>query len=214
MFFVASILVSEDAMWAVTRMFEGYFVFGVAYPGIVSAVVAVVLLVFAAHALLALRKFPADYAQYRAFLSHRHDLRHTDTTLWWVQVVTGFALFFLATPHLYQMLTQPAAIGPYGSADRVWSGGWWPLYLLLLFAVELHGGIGLYRLAVKWGWFYGPTPDRTRRNLKRLKWGITAFFLVLGLVTLAAYMKLGYEHRDAAGERYVPSQRRDAGASP
>ena len=25
---------------------------------------------------------------------------HGDTTLWWVQVVTGFALFFLAAPHL------------------------------------------------------------------------------------------------------------------
>jgi len=29
--------------------------------------------------------------------------------------------------------------------------------------------------------------------------------LVLGLTTLAAYMKLGHEHRDRVGERYVPS---------
>jgi hypothetical protein len=28
---------------------------------------------------------------------------------------------------------------------------------------------------------------------------------VLGLTTLAAYMKIGYEHRDRAGEPYVPS---------
>lgn len=210
MFFVASILISEDAMWAVTRMFEGYYVFGTAYPGIVSVVVAVVLAIFALHALLALRKFPSSSRQYLAFSRHRRLLRHGDTTLWWVQVVTGFLLFFLATPHLYQMLMQPAAIGPYGSADRVWSGGWWPLYLLLLFAVELHGGIGLYRLAVKWGWFSGKDPDRSRRRLQRLKWAITAFFLVLGVLTLAAYMRLGYEHREAAGERYVPTQLRDA----
>jgi fumarate reductase subunit C len=74
-----------------------------------------------------------------------------------------------------------------------------------LFNVELHGGIGLYRLAVKWGWFEGENSNRTRIVLKRLKWGITIFFLTLGLLTLAAYMKLGHEHRDRVGERYVPS---------
>jgi fumarate reductase subunit C len=71
--------------------------------------------------------------------------------------------------------------------------------------VELHGGVGLYRLAVKWGWFEGDDPGWTRTLLKRFKWGITVFFLVLGLLTLAAYMKIGYEHRNRAGERYVPS---------
>ena len=58
------------------------------------------------------------------------------------------------------MLTQPDLIGPFESADRVWSDHFWPLYILLLLAVELHGGIGLYRLAVKWGWFAGPDPER------------------------------------------------------
>jgi fumarate reductase subunit C len=71
--------------------------------------------------------------------------------------------------------------------------------------VELHGGVGLYRLAVKWGWFEGEDPNRTRTLLKRFKWGITVFFLALGLLTLAAYMKIGHEHRDRVGERYVPS---------
>ena len=42
--------------------------------------------------------------------------------------------------------------------------------------------------------------------LKRLKWAITIFFLTLGLLTLAAYMKLGHERRDRLGERYVPSR--------
>jgi fumarate reductase subunit C len=132
-------------------------------------------------------------------------LRHEDTTLWWMQAVTGFALFFFASVHLYQMLLHPGDIGPYESADRVYSGRWWPLYLVLLFSVELHGGVGLYRLAVKWGWFEGEDPNRARTLLKRFKWGITVFFLVLGLLTLAAYMKIGYEHRHRAGERYTPS---------
>jgi fumarate reductase subunit C len=100
---------------------------------------------------------------------------------------------------------HPEGIGPYGSADRVWSEMWWPLYLVLLFCVELHGGIGLYRLVVKWGWLEGKDPDRTRVRLTRLKWAITVFFLALGLLTLAAYMKIGYQHRDRVGEEYVPA---------
>ena len=205
MFFVSSILVSKDLMWSVTRFFEGYFLFGTAYPAIVSVVVALVTLLFVLHAVLALRKFPSSYEQYHVLRVHRRQLRHSDTTLWWVQVLTGFALFFLASPHLYQMLVHPAAIGPYGSADRVWSGGWWPLYLVLLFCVELHGGIGLYRLALKWGWFEAGDPLRTRRRLRRAKWGLTAFFLLLGLLTLGAYMKIGFDHRDRVGERYMPA---------
>lgn len=210
MAFVSSILISKDAMWWVTRMFEGQFVFGERYPGIVAAIVAFVAGAFALHAMLAMRKFPANFQQYREFSGHRKMLRHEDTTLWWLQAVTGFALFFLASVHLYQMLMHPGDIGPYESADRVWSGRWWPLYLVLLFAVELHGGVGLYRLAVKWGWFEGDDPNRSREILKRVKWGITVFFLALGLLTLAAYIKIGYEHRNQVGERYVPTTSQSA----
>lgn len=205
MFFVSSILISNDAMWMITKMFEGYYFFGRAFPQIVSVIVAIVFVLFMAHAFLALRKFPANYRQYRTFIGHKSLLHHSDTSLWWFQVVTGFLLFFLAPPHLFQMLMHPEGIGPYGSADRVWSEMWWPLYLVLLFCVELHGGIGLYRLVVKWGWLEGRDPDRTRARLTRLKWAITVFFLVLGLLTLAAYMKIGYEHRDRVGEEYVPT---------
>jgi fumarate reductase subunit C len=103
------------------------------------------------------------------------------------------------------MLLHPADIGPYASSDRVWSGRWWPLYLVLLFAVELHAGVGIYRLAIKWGWFADRHGNMNRRRLTRIKWALTAFFLTLGLLTLAAYMRIGYEHRDDAGERYVPA---------
>lgn len=206
MFFVSSILLGKDAMWTVTRFFEGYFVLGRSYPLIVSCVVAAVLTLFVVHAMLAVRKFPIDYGQYRAFRSHARSMKHADTTLWGWQVVTGFAMFFLVTIHLYAMLTRPERIGPFQSADRVWSEHYWPLYLVLLFVVELHGGIGLYRLAVKWGWFAGKSADATRRRLKTLKWALTAFFLVLGLLTLAAYVKIGIEHAPHAGEPYpVPA---------
>jgi fumarate reductase subunit C len=205
MAFVSTILISNDAMYMVTKAFEGEFLFGRSFPQLVSVIVAIVFVLFMAHAILALRKFPAEYRQYHLFLGHKNLMRHSDTSLWWLQVVTGFLLFFLGSPHLYQMLMHPGAIGPYASADRVWSGMWWPLYLVLLFCVELHGGVGLYRLVVKWGWFEGADPNRSRRLLTRLKWGITVFFLALGLLTLAAYMKVGYHHRHQVGENYVPT---------
>ena len=205
MFMVSSILLGPDAMYFVTRLFEGEPIFGRRVPLIVSLIAAVVLLLFVVHAVTALRKAPASFAQYRAMHGHVRVFRHPDTLLWLLQVVTGFVLMLLAVAHLYQMLLNPADIGPYASADRVWSGRWWPLYLVLLFAVELHGGIGIYRLAIKWGWFKDKNGRIPRGRLTRAKWTLTAFFLVLGLLTLGAYMKLGYEHRHNVGERYVPA---------
>lgn len=203
MLFVSSILLGKDAMWTVARFFEGYFFFGRPLPWLVSAFVATIFALFVVHAWLALRKFPTHWRQHMAYLRHMREMRHEDTILWFVQVMTGFAMFFLAPVHLYLMLAHPELIGPYESADRVWSGRMWPLYLVLLFLVEVHGGIGLYRLAVKWGDFKDAIT--ARRKLKRLKWELTVFFLILGLATLAAYVKIGMEHAPRAGERYEPA---------
>jgi fumarate reductase subunit C len=99
---------------------------------------------------------------------HQHTsiFKHGDTWLWIVQVIGGFLLLFLASIHLYQLMLNPADIGPYTSSDRVWSGRMWPLYLILLFVVEIHGGIGLYRFAMKWGWFMGKDVKKGRRRLQ------------------------------------------------
>jgi fumarate reductase subunit C len=204
MFMVSSILLGKEAMYHVARMFEGEPLLGKPYPGLVSLVAGLVLVVFLVHAVAAIRRIPGSYREYSAFRRHAATLRHPDTSLWLLQVVTGFLLMFFAAAHLYQMMLNPADIGPYASADRVWSGRWWPFYLVMLFAVELHGGIGIYRLALKWGWFADRNGRLPRRRLQRAKWALTAFFLVLGLLTLAAYMKLGYEHRAQVGERYLP----------
>jgi len=212
MLFVASILIGKDVMYAVTRFFEGYYFFGKSYPVLVGLTVAFVFAIFILHAVLATRKFPGNYREYRAFKRHKKLLAHADTSWWFVQAYTGFAMFFLGSVHLYIMMTHPGEIGPYASADRVWSELMWPLYLLLLLAVEFHGGIGLYRLAVKWGWFEGSDASRTRRRLVRLKWSITAFLLTLGILTLLAYMRIGMEHADRAGERYQPAAAAYSGA--
>ena len=95
MVLVSSILISKDAMWIVAKAFEGFFVFGRSVPALVSMAVGGVSMLVVLHAFLAMRKFPANFHQYSSFTGHRALLRHGDTTLWWLQVVTGFALFFL-----------------------------------------------------------------------------------------------------------------------
>ena len=34
---------------------------------------------------------------------------------------------------------------------------------------------------------------------------VSVFFLVLGFLTLFAYIKIGLEHSDNAGEKYIPT---------
>jgi len=211
MLLVSSILLGHDAMYTVARFFEGQYFFGRPYPQLVAGLALGIFLLIAVHALVALRRLPASYREYRALWRHAQGLRHPDTWLWVLQVATGLALMFLAPIHLYAMFSHPGDIGPYASGDRFVTGGMWPLYLVLLFAVELHGGIGLYRLVIKWGLLPGSAdPRRYRRRLARAKWVLTGFFLVLGLLTFAAYLKIGLEHRAHAGERYLPAELRAA----
>lgn len=203
MFFVSTILISKDAMYAVAKFFEGSMFFDEPQPWIVSIVVAVVFVIFIVHAAMGMRKLPINFRQWQVYRTHMKMMNHGDTSLWYIQAFTGFAMFFMGSAHLFLMMTQPETIDPYGSGDRMVT--MWPFYILLLLAVEFHGGIGLYRLCVKWGWFEGTDAKHTRKKLTQVKWGITVFFLALGLLTLVAYLKIGLEHRDNAGERYIPS---------
>lgn len=212
MFFESSILLGKDAMFAVSRMFEGEFLFGRPVPALVSAAAAIVFLIIVVHAVLALRKFPASYRQYQALHGHLGRMRHADSTLWYVQVVSGYAMFFLASVHLYQVFVLPEQIGPYASADRIWSGRFWPLYALLLIAVHLHAGIGFYRMALKWNWFGAAASAPARARVKLAMWCLIAFFLTLGSVSLATYMVIGRDHAPYAGERYLPAGYQGSGS--
>lgn len=204
MFFVASILFGKDAMYTVAKFFEGAAFLSEPQPFLVSIVVFCVFCIFIVHAGLAMRKLPINFRQWQVYRTHMKMMNHGDTSMWFFQATTGFIMFFLGSAHLFMMMTKAHSIGPFGSADRMWSDFMWPFYLILLIAVEVHGTIGLYRLCVKWGWFEGKDAKQTRANLKKVKWAITAFFLVLGFLTLAAYMKIGYDHRNEAGEKYHP----------
>jgi len=203
MFFVSTILISADAMYAVAKFFEGSIIFEEPKPVLVSGVVLFVFIIFIVHAAMGMRKLPANFRQWQVYRTHMKMMKHDETNMWFIQAITGFAMFFMGSAHLFLMLTQPGTIDPYGSGDRMVT--MWPFYILLLLAVELHGGIGLYRLCVKWGWFEGSDAKVTRKNLKKVKWAITVFFLALGLMTMVAYLKIGIAHSDNAGERYTPS---------
>ena len=203
MFLVSSILISEQAMYMVAKLFEGYYIFGQSYPWMVSAAAATILTLLIIHAGLAMRKFPQNIREYGSFLKHKQRMHHADTTLWWWQVVTGFLMFFLAPMHLFGMLSEPDQIGPYLSASRVYATHW-PLYLILLFAVELHGALGVYRLALKWVSFSGIEPMQLRKRLSLIKWGFSLFFIGLGLCTLLAYYQLGANLHDTP-RTYIPA---------
>jgi len=203
---VSSILLGKDTMYFVTSMMEAKFLTGGGhgYPIIVTFVGLIIFGIFMVHAAVALRKFPISWKQHKILRDQMDMMKHSDTNLWYTQFSTGFIMFFLGSIHLYMIITNPDKIGPYASADRFISDWMWPVYFLLLFAVELHATIGMYRLAVKWGIFDGANPRATRKRLKVLKNVLTAFFIILGLASFVAYAKIGLDHRDRAGERYTP----------
>ena len=60
-------------------------------------------------------------------------------------------------------------------------------------------------MAVKWGWLQGDDTNAGRARLKRAKWVLTIFFLVLGLATFAAYMKIGRDRAHLPAETYTPA---------
>lgn len=192
MFFVSTILVSEEFFNSVVHFLELRFVYDnpiMSY--ITSFLAACVLIIFIIHAGLAMRKFPINFRQFQILRTHTKMIKHEDTTLWWVQAFTGFVMFFLGSAHLIIIITNADKISGVMSADRVINHFMWAFYIVLLICVELHGSIGLYRLCVKWGWFEGKDAKASRKKLKTAKWVISVFFLALGALSLAAFIKIG-----------------------
>ncbi len=192
MFFVSTILFGENAMYSVTKMFELNFIFDEGLPIVVSIFVGIITVIFITHAILGIRKFPTSYRTYLRIKEHSKMMKHTDTSMWMFQWISGFIMMFIATIHLYIMFTQPQNIGPYASSYRVVNQHMWLLYMVLLICVELHGSIGLYRAAMKWGWFDGKNPKETRKTMLKAKKVVSFFFLALGTITLLAYAKIGF----------------------
>ena len=196
MFFVGSILLGEPAFdW----LAEGLEVTYIAQP-----TVAIILFLFILHAILAARKIPAQLRERRRFVALAKELHgatkewrstgkdlplrpHVESWLWIWQVRTGMVMLVLGSFHLVLMgldvLTplfgERVGIEAATSIARTSAGLVWA-YGLLLLCVEFHAGVGLYRLAIKWG--VGSRLGRS--TLERIEKFIFWFFLGLGLLVL------------------------------
>ena len=200
--FEASILISNEMMYKVTLMFEGYYFFGERYPGIISFLAAVIFTIFIVHAATAMRKFPSDYRKYKIMKNHISSMKHEDTSLWMLQVITGFIMLFVGSVHIYIMMSQPANIGPYASSSRVVDDFMGPLYLVLLISVISHAFVGLYRLALKWGFMEGKNTKVSRKRFKLAMKLMISSYIIIGLFSLAKYTYIGYNNDFSNGVRY------------
>lgn len=195
MFFVASILLG-------TRGFD-WIALGMESVYIAQPTVVVIFLLFLVHAALAARKIPAQLRERRRFRTLARSLHrargrytpdaagtlppHVDSWLWIWQVRTGLVILVLGSFHLILMgldiftplFGERIGIEAATSMDRTSAGLVW-MYAVLLLCVEFHAGVGLYRLAVKWG----VGARLPRRALRRAEQLLFWSFVGLGALVL------------------------------
>ena len=178
MIFTGTILIGKGA-------FEGVVHF--AEPGgiyfVTNIVAFVIFVIFVVHAFLAMRKFPANYRQYIMFRGHKDRMKHLDTTLWWFQFLTGFALFFAASAHLVDIV-----FGGHITADNS-AKNFHQLeifYFALLVFMVVHASVGMYRLYVKWISIDGVNKQEMFAKRNKAKTAIFAVFGVLAVIALIA----------------------------
>ena len=168
---VASVLISPNIMNAIAEFFESTGMAQVGGP--------LVFLLFLGHFILAARKIPFRLEGQKIIWEQAKLLRHTDTWLWVVQVVSAMIILIMGAAHMWVVLSD-LPITAVKSAARIQRGGWMLFYLVLLPLVELHVGIGLYRIAVKWGF----VKRDGRKGLKRGENMLTLVFIGIGVLTL------------------------------
>ena len=177
MILVSSVVISPGVMNAIAEFFESTGMAQVGGP--------LIFLVFLTHFVLAARKIPFRAEGQKTVWQHARMLRHGDTWLWVVQAVSAMIILIMASIHIWVVLTD-LPITAAKSAARVQGGFWAVFYLFLLPLVELHVGIGFYRIAVKWGF----VKDSERKKFKRGENLLTMMFIAIGLITLLRFMFL------------------------
>ena len=123
-----------------SRFMEDYY--------LLHAVVPPLVLLFLVHIYLIVRRVPTAYSEQAVLLRHTRSLRHLDTWTWLVQVVTGIALFALASIHVWVVLAD-LPIESEKSGARVFGVYLWN-YAPFVVIVQMHIAVGLYRMVVKW----------------------------------------------------------------
>lgn len=177
MLLVSSVVISPRLMNGIAEFFEATGMAQVGGP--------LIFLVFLTHFVLAARKIPFRFEGQKVIWQHARMMRHGDTWLWVVQVVSAMLILVMGSIHMWVVLTD-LPITAAKSAARVQSGFWAVFYLFLLPLAELHVGIGFYRIGVKWGFI----KDRERGKFKRGENILTLTFICIGLITLARFLFL------------------------
>jgi fumarate reductase subunit C len=174
MVLVSSVLVSPALMDAIAWFFEATY--------LVQAGGPVIFACFIVHFILAARKIPFTSRDQAMAWTHARMLRHRDTWLWMVQVVTAMIILVMGATHMWVVLND-LPITAERSAARVASGGWLWFYFILLPMAELHVGVGAYRIGVKWGF----VTRQNRPAAKRIEVCMFGVFMIIGVVTLLAF---------------------------
>lgn len=177
MVLVASVNLGASAMNTLAYFFEATYMAQVGGPLIGAT------LLF--HFVLAARKIPFRAEQQAAIWKHGKTLHHLDTWLWLIQAFTAMVILIMGSIHMWTVLTD-LPITAAKSAERIQGGFWLVFYLILLPMVELHVGIGFYRIAVKWGFI----KRNTRKGFKKFENILTGVFILIGLITLIRFMTL------------------------
>ena len=177
MVLVASVNLGTDAMNTLARFFEGTYMAQVGGP--------IIGFTFLLHFVLAARKVPFRVDQQSTIWKHSRILHHTDTWLWLVQVFTAMVILIMGSIHMWTVLTD-LPITAAKSAARIQGGFWLVFYLILLPMVELHVGIGFYRIGVKWGFIR----RSHRKGMKKFENILTGIFILIGLITIIRFWTL------------------------
>lgn len=177
MVLVASVNLGAETMNTLARFFEETYMAQVGGP--------IIGCVFLLHFLLAARKIPFRMDQQITIWKHSRLLHHTDTWLWVIQALTAMIILIMGSIHMWTVLTD-LPITAAKSAARIQGGFWLVFYLILLPMVELHVGIGFYRIGVKWGIIQ----RNTRKVFKRSENILTSVFVLIGLITIVRFLML------------------------
>ena len=174
---LATILFGEETMNSLARFLESTYIAQLGAVGIVFLVLI--------HFFTAGRKLPGRIKEQILFFKLAQKLRHVDTWLWLVQVISGMAILIFVSIHLWFILST-FPIQANKSSIRVADAMGW-LYAPMVLLVELHVGVGLYRILIKWTNF-------NRKIGSAIKWVMTAGFVIVGYLILGAFWRNGLNY--------------------
>ncbi len=202
MLFVSTIWTGERGFNWIADLFEATWLAQLTVP--------VITAVFFIHFVFASRKIPGKLQDRKLIKQLGDDMRdsewtfagdkqeslekirpHSETSLWIWQVRTGMIILALGSMHLLVVGADVVqrVLGHHGitaaeTMGRV-QGGMWVLYAILLLAVEVHAGIGLYRVMVKWGLGSRVLGIKITRKSAHIFEQVTLYgFLAIGIFTL------------------------------